>query len=269
MANKKKEIKKVIVISGASSGIGLATANYFLEKGYNVYGIAMDKPENVKVDFNYYQGNICDTLRMQEIAADIFKKEGRIDVLYNNAGFGISGAIEFTEKEKVEKIFSVNIVAHIDMCKIYIPYLRESKGKIIFTSSVAAPAAIPFQACYSATKAAIESFALALSKEVRSQGIKIACVRPGDIKTGFTAAREKNEQTNDAYGDIVKKKTENMEKCEINGMQPIAVAKQVYKVAKRKNPPLISSVGFSYKFISSLLKILPVRWSNYLVYKLY
>ncbi|MBQ8468430.1 MAG: SDR family NAD(P)-dependent oxidoreductase [Clostridia bacterium] len=262
-------MKKVIVISGASSGIGLATANYFLEKGYTVYGIAMDAPEKVDVKFNYYQGNICDSETMQKIAKEIFTKEGQIDVLYNNAGFGISGAIEFTEKEKVEKIFAVNIIAHIDMCKIYIPYLRESKGKIIFTSSVAAPAAIPFQACYSATKAAIESFALALSKEVRSQGIRVACVRPGDINTGFTAAREKNEQTNEAYGDIVKKKTDNMEKAEINGMKPIAVAKQVYKVARRKNPPLISSVGFGYKCISSLLKILPVRWSNYLVYKLY
>ena len=112
-------------------------------------------------------------------------------------------------------------------------------------------------------------FALALSKEVRSQGIKIACVRPGDTKTGFTEARDKNEQTNEAYGDIINKKTRNMERFEINGMQPIAVSKLVYKVARRKNPPLISSVGFGYKFISSLLKIMPVRWSNYFIYKYY
>jgi len=269
MKKQKQQTKKVIVISGAGSGIGLATANYFLENGWVVYGIAMEPAEKVNVKFNYYQGNICDSALMQKIAAEIHDKEGQIDVLYNNAGFGISGAIEFTEKEKVEKIFAVNIIAHIDMCRIYIPYLRETKGKIIFTSSVAAPAAIPFQACYSATKAAIESFALALSKEVRSQGIKIACVRPGDIKTGFTEARDKSMQTNDAYGDIVKKKTDNMEKAEINGMKPIAVAKQVFRVAKRKNPPLISSVGFGYKCISSLIKILPVRWSNYLVYKFY
>ncbi len=265
----KKQTKKVIVISGAGSGIGFATANYFLKNDWVVYGIAMEPAENVNADFNYYQGDICNTELMQKIAKEIHDKEGQIDVLYNNAGFGISGAIEFTEKEKVEKIFDVNIIAHIDMCKIYIPYLRETKGKIIFTSSVAAPAAIPFQACYSATKAGIESFALALSKEVRSQGIKIACVRPGDIKTGFTEARDKNEQTNEAYGDIVRKKTDNMEKCEINGMKPIAVSKQVYKVANSKNPPLISSVGFRYKCISTLIKIAPVKWSNYFVYKFY
>ena len=265
----KNQTKKVIVISGASSGIGFTTANYFLEKGWIVYGIARKPAEEVKANFNYYQGDICDSPLMQKIAKEIYDKEGQIDVLLNNAGFGISGAIEFTEKEKVEKIFAVNTIAQIDMCKIYIPYLRETKGKIIFTSSVAAPAAIPFQACYSSTKAAIESFALALSKEVRSQGIKIACVRPGDTKTGFTEARDKNEQTNEAYGDIINKKTRNMERFEINGMQPIAVSKLVYKVARRKNPPLISSVGFGYKFISSLLKIMPVRWSNYFIYKYY
>ena len=265
----KKQTKKVIIISGASSGIGLTTANYFLKKGWVVYGIARKPAEEVEVDFNYYQGDIYDSALMQKIAKEIYNKEGQIDVLFNNAGFGISGAIEFTEKEKVEKIFAVNTIAQIDMCKIYIPYLRETKGKIIFTSSVAAPAAIPFQACYSATKAAIESFALALSKEVRNQGIKIACVRPGDTKTGFTDARDKNEQTSEFYGDIIKKKTSNMEKFEINGMQPIAVSKLVYKTANRKNPPLISSVGFGYKCISSLLKIVPVRWSNYIIYKFY
>ena len=264
----KKQTKKVIIITGASSGIGLTTAEFFQKNGWVVYGIAR-KPLEEKVDFNYYQGDICDSLLMQKIAKDIFDKEGQIDVLFNNAGFGISGAIEFTEKEKVEKIFDVNTIAQIDMCKIYIPYLRKTKGKIIFTSSVAAPAAIPFQACYSATKAAIESFAIALSKELKSQKIKIACVRPGDIKTGFTKAREKNEQTNEYYGDLIKKKTSNMEKCENNGMKPIAVSKLVYKISNRKNPPLISSVGVGYKFISSLLKIVPVRWSNYIVYKIY
>ncbi len=265
----KKQAKRVIVITGASSGVGLETANYFLKNGWIVYGIATRPIEKVIPDFNYYQGNICDSALMQRIAEEIYKKEGQIDVLYNNAGIGISGAIEFTEKEKIEKIFEVNIIAHIDMCKIYIPYLRESKGKIIFTSSVAASAAIPFQACYSATKAGLEGFALALSKEVYSQGIKIACVRPGDLKTGFTEAREKNEQTNEAYGDIIKKKTKNMEKFERDGMQPIVVAKHVYKIANRKNPPLISSVGFGYKCSSSLIKILPTRWTNYFIYKFY
>lgn len=266
---KKEKTTKVIVITGAGSGIGFATANYFKQKGYRVFGIALEPIEKVNASFEYYQGDITNSQKMEEIFKNIHSKAGRIDVVYSNAGFGISGAIEFTEKSKVEKLFAVNTIAGIDIARIAIPYLRETKGKIIFTSSVAAPAAIPFQACYSATKAAIESFALALSKEVRAQGIKVACVRPGDIKTGFTAARDKNEQTNAAYGDSVGKKTKLMEKYENNGMQPVSVAKHVYKIAEKKNPPLISTIGGSYKLVSGLIKILPVKWSNYLVYKFY
>ena len=265
----KTKTPKVIVITGASSGIGLATANYLLGKGYIVYGIARSSATKVNAAFHYYQGDIGDSQQMQQIASEIYTKEGRIDILYNNAGFGISGAVEFADKEHIQKQFDVNVVSTIDMCRIYLPYIRESKGKILFTTSVAAPAAIPLQACYSATKAALESFALALSKEVRRQGVKVACIRPGDIQTGFTDARVKNMQTNDAYGDFVKSKTEQMEKSERKGMQPIAVAKHVYRVCARKNPPLISTVGFGYKCVSGLLKIVPVRWSNYLVYKLY
>ena len=261
--------KKVIVITGASSGIGLETAKLFAQKGYKVYGIGRSKFETNDPNFCYLQGDVCDEKTMKEIADQIYKTEGHIDILYNNAGMGISGAIEFVEKEKVQKIFEVNIISQVLLSKIYIPYLRETKGKIIFTSSVAAPAAIPLQACYSATKAAIESFALSLAKELRSQKIKVACVRPGDIKTGFTAAREKNEKTNQAYGEMIKDKTNKMEKCENNGMPPIKVAKHVWKIAKRKNPPLISTVGFGYKCVSGLIKILPAKWSNYLVYKFY
>ena len=169
MAKNKKEIKKVIVISGASSGIGLATANYFLEKGWVVYGIARTPANQVDVKFNYFEGDICDSLRMKEIADLIYEKEKQIDVLYNNAGFGISGPIEYTDQEDVKKLFDVNVCAQINMCKIYIPYLRETQGKILFSSSVSGVASVLFQSCYGATKMAIESFALSIAKELRKQ----------------------------------------------------------------------------------------------------
>ena len=118
---KKASRPKVIVITGASSGIGLATANYFYNKGYIVYGIARSAKEKVDAKYNYYQGDICDSELMKQFADEIYKKEGRIDILFNNAGFGISGAIEFTEKQQVQKQFDTNVVATIDMCKIYFP----------------------------------------------------------------------------------------------------------------------------------------------------
>ncbi len=263
---KKFNNQKVVIITGARSGIGLATAKFLLTKGLKVYGIALHEDN---LGFPIYMGDVNDSKRMEEIFSDIYKKEKHIDVVINNAGIGISGAIENTLKERVEKIFNTNTIACIDISKIAIPYLRQTKGKIINTSSVAASAAISFQACYSATKAAIETFSLALSKEVRPWGIKICCVRPGDTKTGFTDARLKNEVDNPLYSDIVKKKTEKMEKYERQGESPMKVAKVMYKCIKRKNPPLICSVGFGYKLVSGLLKILPTKLANYLVYKFY
>ena len=149
------------------------------------------------------------------------------------------------------------------------PYLRESKGKIINISSVAAPISIPFQACYSATKSAVETFSLALSNEVKKQGIKISCIRPGDTKTGFTAARVKTDVQNDVYGDKIVKSVKKMEKDEQNGKDPVTVSKVVYKCIKKKNPPLVCTVGFGYKFICFLSKFLPTRFVNFVVSKLY
>ncbi len=263
---KKNKEQKVAIISGARSGIGLATSKYLLSKGIKVYGISLHEDD---LGFHIYAGDVNDESRMIEIFEDVFRKEGHIDIVINNAGIGISGAVENTTKDRIEKIFNTNIISIVDICKIAIPYLRKSKGKIINTSSVAASAAISFQACYSATKAALESFSIALSKEVRSWGIKICCVRPGDTKTGFTDARLKNEKDNPLYGDLVKKKTEKMEKYERQGADPLCVSKVMYKCIKRKNPPLVCSVGFANKLVSGLIKILPTRWSNYLIYKFY
>lgn len=262
----KNTNQKVVIITGASSGIGLATANLLLEKGMIVYGIARTYADT---RFKLFLADVCDSVKISEIFEQIYKEEGRIDVVVNNAGIGISGAIENTPKQLVEKIFDVNVVAVVDICKIAIPYLRKTKGRILNTSSVASIACIPFQACYSATKASIEGFSLSLAKELMPQGIKICCVRPGDTKTGFTDSRIKNQDDQEIYGDFVKKKTEKMEKYERNGDSPTKVAKVMYKCIKKKNPPLVCSVGFGYKLICVLLKVLPARLANYLVYKIY
>ena len=261
-----KNTNKVVIITGASSGIGLCTANYLKSKGYTVYGIAITEAET---DFPLYIADVCNHDRIKEIFEEIYQKEKHIDVVYNNAGMGISGALEYTEKKRIEKIFNINTIAVIDISSIAIPYLRESKGKIINTSSVASPCAIPFQACYSATKSAVETFSFALRNEVKPFGITVTCIRPGDTKTGFTANREKNAIEGDVYNNHIKKSVEKMEKDEQNGADPITVSKVVEKVIKKKNPPLVATVGFSYKLVCVLVKFLPMRFANYLIGKLY
>ncbi|MBO5884478.1 MAG: SDR family NAD(P)-dependent oxidoreductase [Clostridia bacterium] len=259
--------KKVVIITGTSSGIGLQTANYFSDKGYTVYGVALGDYKTDK--FTHYVADVCDNEKMKAVFEEIYNKEGQIDIVINNAGIGISGAIEYVSQSDLSKIFDINVKAVISISAIAIPYLRLSKGKIINTSSVAAPISIPFQACYSATKSAIEGFSQALANEVRPQGIKVCCVRPGDTKTGFTSARIKTEVVNDVYGERIKKSIEKMEKDEQGGTNPIKISKQMYKVAKRKNPPLVCTVGFGYKTLCALTKFLPKKFVNWIVYKIY
>ncbi len=259
--------KQVIVITGASSGIGLAAAELFAKKGNTVYGIAKDACQSSL--FCSYLCDVTDRTAMEQVLQDVYQKEGRIDVLVNNAGMGISGAIEYLTEQDFDKIFGVNVKGVVLTSSLAIPYLRETKGKIINTSSVASVVPIPYQACYSATKSAIESFSFALAQELKPQGIKVSCVRPGDTKTGFTQNRVKTEVENEVYGKKITNSVKKMERDETHGKSPVTVAKVMYKIAKRKNPPPVCTVGFGYKCICVLAKFLPQRLINFIVGKLY
>ena len=132
-----------------------------------------------------------------------------------------------------------------------------------------APAAIPFQAYYSATKAAINAWTAALANEVRPYGITVTAIQPGDIKTGFTAAREKSIAGDEAYGGRISKSVAKMEHDEQNGMDPGVAGAYIAKIALKDKPKPVYTIGFSYKAICVLLKLLPCRLSNWLIGKLY
>lgn len=260
--------QKVVLITGASSGIGLETANFLSKKGYKVYSVSRREYLNDK--FTNYICDINNTAQFKEILDKIYKIEGRLDLLVNNAGMGISGSIENTSEDKIEMIFQTNLISLVKISSISIEYLRKTKGRIINIGSVAGVIPLPFQACYSSTKSAVENFSSALDMEVRNFGMRVLCVRPGDTKTNFTNNRVKNEQENDAfYSNRVKKSISKMERDEQKGMKPINVSKLIYKMATRKNPPPVATVGFSNKLICVLAKFLPKRLVNYIIKGIY
>ena len=204
------------------------------------------------------------------IIRSILKKEGDLDILVNCAGFGISGAVEFTQLEDAKKQLDVNFFGTVNMTKSVLTFMRKrGNGHIVNISSVAAPAAIPFQAYYSATKAAINAYTAALANEVRPFGITVTAVQPGDIATGFTAAREKSVAGDREYMGRISKSVAKMEHDEQNGMKPETAGAYVAKVACKKHPKPVYTIGFDYKTICVLLKLLPSRLSNWLIGKLY
>ena len=192
-------VKKVCVITGGTSGIGLCTAQAMLEKGYTVYELSR-RAEGAP-GMKHIMADVTKEETLAAAVQEILTQEDHIDVLINNAGFGISGAVEFTKTEDAQHQLDVNFFGMVRMNRQVLPVMRrQCHGRIVNLSSVAGAIPIPFQTYYSASKAAINSYTMALANEVKPFGIQVCCVQPGDIRTGFTAAREKNPEGDDIYG---------------------------------------------------------------------
>ena len=258
-------MKRVVVVTGASSGIGKCTCEYLVNKDYVVYGLSRRK---VASTFVSMKCDVTDREAFKSVIDEIYKREGRIDVLVNNAGMGISGAVEYIDNDKTDMLFDVNTLACFNTCQICIPYLRETKGYIVNISSIAAVVPIPYQTAYSASKAAINLFSESLRLELKDSGIKVTAIMPGDTKTGFTQARVKEDSHNN-YGDKLAKSVARMEHDEQNGKSPMTVAKEIEKVINKKNPKALVSVGFEYKCAYMLTKILPKRLFLFIVDRIY
>ncbi len=258
----------VAIVTGGSSGIGLAAARALRDKGLTVY-ILSRRPYSEK-GLHHICCDVADERQCAEAFETVLHKAETVDILVNCAGFGISGAVEFTELAEAKKQMEVNFFGCVNMTKAVLPYMRQRRsGRIVNISSVAAPAAIPFQAYYSASKAAINAWTAALANEVRPYGVTVTAVQPGDIKTGFTAAREKSVAGDEAYGGRISKSVAKMEHDEQNGMDPAVAGQYVAKIALTKRPKPVYTIGFSYKAICVLLKLLPSRLANWLIGKLY
>jgi len=259
---------KVIVITGASSGIGLAISQHLCRKGHRVYGISRTKLHEKNV--RSIQADVTKYEELVKAYEDIYEVEGKIDVLINNAGMGISGSIEDTTYEDALYLMNVNFMGVFNSTKAMLPILRKSGGGKIFNmSSVASRLAIPFQSFYSSSKAAINTFSEALHNEVEPFNIKVSIIMPGDIKTGFTKNRKKNDLTSPCYNGRVEKSVSVMENDERNGMDPEYVAKVIEKLVNKKNVPLYKTIGFKYKMFVLLQKLLPAKLANNIVGMIY
>ena len=260
--------QKICVITGGSSGIGLCTALKMKAKGYEVFEISRRREGATGI--NHISADVTDEERINEAVSYIIDKAGRIDVLINNAGFGISGAVEFTETADARKQFDVNFFGMVNMNRAVIPFMRRAGGgRIVNISSVAAPIAIPFQAYYSAAKAAINSYTMALINEVRPYGISVCAVQPGDICTGFTGAREKSYAGDEIYSGRISRSVAVMEHDEQNGMKPETAAHLIATVASAKKVRPVYTIGFKYRLFCALVKILPAGLVSYIVGRIY
>lgn len=235
--------EKVAIVTGGTSGIGLCTAAALLLKGCKVYTFSRREFNDPR--FTHIRMDVTDPDAAEAAVHKVKEAEGQLDIVVNCAGFGISGAIEFTPLEDAKKQFDVNFFGMVNVNKPALTIMRkQGHGRIVNTSSMAAVFAIPFQAYYSASKAAINSYTCALLNEVKPYGISVCAVMPGDIKTDFTAVRKKIEAGNEEYGGRIVRSVAKMEKDEQSGLDPQKAGNFISKIALKKSVKPLYSIDF-------------------------
>jgi NAD(P)-dependent dehydrogenase (short-subunit alcohol dehydrogenase family) len=258
---------KVILITGGSGGIGRAAAAELARLGHIVHELS--RRETSLPGVTHLHADVTDESSVARAVGAVIASAGRLDVLVCNAGTGISGAVEFGELSAARRLFDVNFFGAAGAVRAALPHLRRSGGRIVFVSSVAAALPIPFQAYYSAAKAAVNALALALRSEVRPFGVSVCAVMPGDTGTGFTLAREKSDAGDDIYSGRIAKSVAVMERDEKSGMTPERVARVIVRVALRRSVAPLYTAGGKYKLFVMLSRLLPARICSAIVGALY
>lgn len=259
-------MNKVIIMTGGSSGIGKCTADMFRAEGDLVLSIAREIDEEYK-DFSF----VCDVSNEEEVKnviTAIGEKYGRIDVLVNCAGFGVSGALELIPTETFRKIMDVNVLG-VHLCSKYaLPYM-EKGSKIINISSACGIWSVPFRGMYCTSKAAVLFYSYAQRMELSEAGIDVCAICPGDVKSNFSKNRVKNFETNERYGDRVEQAVAFVDRHEEKRMPPERVATVIVKQAYKKKSAPMKIVSRSFNVFHFLLRFFPVRFELFMINKLF
>ena len=268
--------QKVILITGASSGIGYDTAERLAKQGHKVYGAArrMDKMLPLKdLGVIPIQMDVTDDASMVAGVNAVLKAEGRIDVLVNNAGYGYFGAIENVSMEEARRQIEVNVFGLGRLTQLVIPHMRQQgSGRIVNVASIAGKLAIYFGGWYHVSKFAVEGFSDALRMELKPFGINVVIIEPGAIRTdwGIIAAEHLAESSK---GTVYEEASMNEAKIMKYGYSskllspPSVIAKAICKGVNRKHPKARYRTGRGSHSMVFLHWLLPARWWDALVRK--
>ena len=261
---------QVAIVTGGSSGIGAAAAEYLAAHGCTVYEFSRHERSGGSASVRHVTADVTDEASVAAAVQTVLEAEGHIDILLNNAGFGISGAAEFTSVEEAKRQLEVNFWGMVRVTRAVLPHMRaQGGGRIVCMSSIAGIVPIPFQLWYSVSKAAIIAYVLALQNEVRPFGISVCAIMPGDIASGFTDARRKSAAGDDVYAGRIERSVAVMEHDERTGMTPEYAGSFVAKYALKKNSRPLVAMGFAYKGAAVIAKLFPRRLSNWIVGQIY
>ena len=244
-------MSRIVVITGASSGIGLELKKLFADNGDTVVTISRSDCEG-----NHYMADVAHEIKIRQVFNDIKEKYGKIDILINNAGVGMSGITELLPLEDIQRVVDVNMYGVIHCIRSALPLMSEG-SKIINMSSAMALFPVPFRAIYGAVKSAVLNLSYSLRMELKPLGINVSAICPGDIKTNFTANRFKHFETNERYGARVKTATEKNDSREDKRMPVDKCALKMFKIFNKDKLKPFYIIGGKYKFLYFLTRITP------------
>jgi NAD(P)-dependent dehydrogenase (short-subunit alcohol dehydrogenase family) len=253
-------MSKVVLITGGSSGIGKSIGSYLHEKGYTVYGTSRNPEQYEKSAFPLLQLDVRAVDSIEKTVTQIIKISGRLDVLINNAGVGITGPLEEIPENEIKNNFETNLFGPIAVIKAVLPQMRLQKsGLIINITSIAGYMGLPYRGIYSASKGALELITEALRMEVKQFGIEITNVAPGDFATDIASRRfhapvHANSPYSKAYDSVLATMNQHVD----SGSDTNVMATAIYKIMQTPKPRIHYKIGaFMQRFSIVLKTILP------------
>jgi NAD(P)-dependent dehydrogenase (short-subunit alcohol dehydrogenase family) len=253
-------MSKVVLITGGSSGIGKSIGEFLQQKGFTVYGTSRNPERILDSVFPLVALDVRDVNSIRAAVSKVIETSGRLDVVINNAGVGITGPLEEIPMQEMKNNFETNFFGPIEVMKAVLPQMRSQKaGLIINITSIAGYMGLPYRGIYSASKGALELITESLRMEVKSFGVHITNVAPGDFATNIASGRFhapviQGSAYESAYGNTLEAMDEHVD----SGSNPTEMAEAVYKIIQTPEPKIHYKVGvFMQKFSIVLKRILP------------
>lgn len=236
---------KVALVTGASSGIGQSIAELLAQSGYTVYGTSRKGNATEQRNYKMIALDVNSEESTQAAINTVIKAEGRIDVVVNNAGFGVeAGGAEESSIAQMQQVFETNFFGVVRVIQAVLPYMRQQKqGRIINIGSILGLLPAPYMATYSATKHAIEGYSESLDHELRTRGIRVSVIEPAYTKTNFEANAPALDSKIEEYALARKALAKLMKTAIESGDDPMVVAKVVLKAANAKHPKIRYPAG--------------------------
>lgn len=248
--------QKTAIVTGASSGIGLATAILFAKNGYKTYGFS--RRQQGRTDFIEIKADVNEDESIKAAVAQVLKEQGRIDVLINNAGFAMVGATEESSIGQIKSMFETNFFGAVRMSNAVLPTMRgQGAGRILHIGSIVGLIPAPYMSYYGASKHALEGYSESLDHEVRRFGIRSIIVEPGFMKTSINSHAPKIDGSIFEYASRRESYQKLIEQGVDNASSPELVAEKVLEAAELSHPKLRYPVGKDAILISFLRRFAP------------